>query len=237
MKKLSTLFRASLLALSAVLAFGFSSIAYASTVTVDTSGEAGVVLQGSGFVGVDGPDTLEIIITPTAGGTSSPGTTTVTNGSFTYVNIATQPATAYSYVINVASTGMPIYNGTFTTNAAPTTGNGSTTSTGNGTTVSTGAGDDNGLGHINFNIPNPVTGFDNLPDLIVELLKIVMLIASPIIAIMIIYAGYMFVTASGDPKKIGAAKDMLLYVVIGAAIILGAEIIAKAIQGTVNSLL
>jgi hypothetical protein len=88
-----------------------------------------------------------------------------------------------------------------------------------------------------FHIDNPVTGFDNIPDLIVSLLDLVMLIVAPIIALMIIYAGFLFVTASGNEGKLGKAKEMLLYVIIGAAIILGAEIIATAIQGTVNALI
>lgn len=87
-----------------------------------------------------------------------------------------------------------------------------------------------------FSISNPVKGFDNLPDLVQELLEIVILIAIPIVAVMIIYAGYMFVTARGNETKLTTAKTTLLYVVIGATIILGAKVIATAIQGTVSSL-
>ncbi|HRH31262.1 MAG TPA: TrbC/VirB2 family protein [Candidatus Paceibacterota bacterium] len=87
-----------------------------------------------------------------------------------------------------------------------------------------------------FHIDNPVGGFDNLVDLLVELLKIVMLIIGPIIAVMLIYTGYLFVTARGNETQLKNAKQMFLYVVIGAAIILGAEIIARAIQATVNGL-
>ncbi len=87
-----------------------------------------------------------------------------------------------------------------------------------------------------FHIDNPVGGFDNLVDLFIELLKIVMLIVGPIIAVMLIYTGYLFVTARGNETQLKTAKQMFLYVVIGAAIILGAEIIARAIQATVNGL-
>lgn len=89
----------------------------------------------------------------------------------------------------------------------------------------------------NFSIPNPVRNFNNIPDLIKALLEIVMIIAAPIVAVMIIYAGYLFATARGNETQIKKAKDTLLYVVIGALIILGAKIIAEAIQGTVNSLM
>ncbi len=94
-----------------------------------------------------------------------------------------------------------------------------------------------GTASFDFHISNPVGAFDNIPDLIVAILEIVMLIISPIVGIMIIYAGYLFVTAQGDPGKLKTAKDTLLYVVIGGAIILGAKVISLAISGTVNSLM
>ena len=111
---------------------------------------------------------------------------------------------------------------------------------GTGTQQPSGSGtgtQDPGASSFDFHIDNPVSGFDNLPDLIVALLEIVMLIISPIIAVMIIYTGYLFVVARGDPGAISKAKDMLLYVVIGAAIILGAKVISLAISGTVSGLL
>jgi hypothetical protein len=51
-----------------------------------------------------------------------------------------------------------------------------------------------------------------------------------------VYAGFMFVTARGNPEKLETAKRMLLYTVIGAALILGGQVIAALIQGTVNQL-
>lgn len=54
--------------------------------------------------------------------------------------------------------------------------------------------------------------------------------------LMIMYAGFMYVTAKGDPGKIKAAHDALLWAVIGAAILLGAWVISEAIRGTINQL-
>jgi hypothetical protein len=96
---------------------------------------------------------------------------------------------------------------------------------------------DPGTSNINFKIDNPVSGFDDIPSLIVALLEIVMMIAAPVIAVMIIYAGFLFVTARGNATQMENAKKTLLYVVIGAAIILGAKIIAEAISGTITGLM
>ncbi|MEN9582775.1 MAG: Type secretion system pilin [Candidatus Parcubacteria bacterium] len=110
---------------------------------------------------------------------------------------------------------------------------------GNATPVNPGppATSDPGSSEINFKIDNPVSGFDDIPSLIVSLLEIVMLVVAPVIAVMIIYTGFLFVTARGNETQMETARKTLLYVVIGAAIILGAEIIAKAISGTVTSLM
>ena len=53
---------------------------------------------------------------------------------------------------------------------------------------------------------------------------------------MIIYTGFLFVTARGDVAKITTAKQAFLYVIIGAAIMLGAFVIKTAITGTVEQL-
>lgn len=61
-------------------------------------------------------------------------------------------------------------------------------------------------------------------------------IGAVVAVLMVIYAGFKYVTAGGDSKKIGEAHDALLWAVIGAAILLGAWVISEAIQGTINAL-
>lgn len=92
---------------------------------------------------------------------------------------------------------------------------------------------------LDFHIDNPLgntSGVDTLPLFIEKLLEIVILIGIPIVVVFLIYAGFLFVKSQGDQKHLGEAKDALLYAVIGAAILLGAKVIALAIQGTVNDL-
>ena len=96
----------------------------------------------------------------------------------------------------------------------------------NGSTTSFGAGLENPLG------PNNST----LLSFVEKVLNIVITIGIPVIALFIIYSGFLFVRAQGDTKKIEEARQTLLYTVIGAAIILGSWVLAQAICGTVAEL-
>jgi hypothetical protein len=228
------------LTLAGVMFFASTTTVFALGSVTVTNATEGVVFEGTGFSGVA---EVDVLVNRTDGLSShSSGEITVTGGSFTYVDLTATSGTSYTYQVNNTATSASVYTGSFTAGAPVDPdvidpGDGVIVDPGDGEIIDTGPASDGGISDINFSIPNPVRGFDNLPDLIVALLEIVMLIATPIIAIMLIYTGYLFVTAKGDIKKVGEARDTLLYAVIGAAIILGAEIIAKAIQGTVSSLL
>lgn len=84
-------------------------------------------------------------------------------------------------------------------------------------------------------LENPIR-FDNLGEFLVEVLGVVIVIALPIIVLAIIYAGFLFVSAQGDESKIKSAKSIFTWTVIGGGIILGAQVIALAIQATVEAL-
>lgn len=90
---------------------------------------------------------------------------------------------------------------------------------------------------LDFELDNPLQDdINTVPVLIEKILEIVVVVAVPIITLMIIYTGFLFVQARGNPADIKKAKDALLYTVIGAAIIIGAWTIAQIIGGTVNCL-
>ena len=55
----------------------------------------------------------------------------------------------------------------------------------------------------------------------------------PLVALAIIYCGFLFVQAQGNSEKIEQAKDALLYTIIGAAILLGSWAIAGIISNTI----
>lgn len=72
-------------------------------------------------------------------------------------------------------------------------------------------------------IRNPLKAenFLELLDAIIDF--IAYYLAPPIAVIMIIVAGFHFVTAIGDPEKINTAKRIILWVLIGLLVILSAE--------------
>jgi hypothetical protein len=53
---------------------------------------------------------------------------------------------------------------------------------------------------------------------------------------MLVYVGYLFVVAQGNDTKLSEAKQALLYTVIGALILLGAQAIAIGICQTTSAL-
>ncbi len=99
------------------------------------------------------------------------------------------------------------------------------------------AGSDTGDFSLDVTIDNPLkTDIDTLPEFIEEVLRIVLKIGIPIITLFIIYAGLLFVMAAGNPEKLKKAKETLLWTLVGAAVLLGAWVIAEAIQGTLTQL-
>lgn len=82
-------------------------------------------------------------------------------------------------------------------------------------------------------IVNPIPKISDINGLIKTILEAVVKIGIPIVALAIIYCGFLFVKALGKPEELKKAKDALLYTVIGSAILLGAWTIAQLISDTV----
>ncbi|MFA6515008.1 MAG: hypothetical protein WCT42_01955 [Candidatus Paceibacterota bacterium] len=88
--------------------------------------------------------------------------------------------------------------------------------------------------NINTAIHNPLgDNIQDIPSFIKALINIVLVVGIPIVALAIIYTGFLFVSASGNSEKLTKAKKALVYTLIGAALLLGAFVIAEAIQKTV----
>lgn len=87
---------------------------------------------------------------------------------------------------------------------------------------------------IDAHIENPLgDGISDIPSFIAKILEFILMLGVPIVALAIIYTGFLFVTALGNSEKLKKAKAALVYVIIGAALLLGAFVIAEAIKGTV----
>lgn len=87
-----------------------------------------------------------------------------------------------------------------------------------------------------FGLQNPI-GVNSISELIVIVVKVIRYIAIPFVVIMIMYAGflYLWAGAKGDTGGIGQAHDALKWIVVGAFVILSAEMIALVISNTLNS--
>jgi len=87
-------------------------------------------------------------------------------------------------------------------------------------------------------IDNPLgpNGAKSIQEFIKIFLTGALRIGIPVVALAIIYCGFLFVEARGKPEKLSKAKDALLYTLIGAAILLGSLAIAQMISTTVLAL-
>ncbi len=84
-------------------------------------------------------------------------------------------------------------------------------------------------------LQNPIQA-DNVIELIKTLLEGIIKIGMPIIALMLVYSGFLFVFARGNSEKLKTAKNAFIYTVLGAAILLGSWAIAQLISETVLQL-
>lgn len=84
---------------------------------------------------------------------------------------------------------------------------------------------------------NPIR-FDTIYEFLDGLLGLVIAIGFPVIVLFIVYIGFRFVQASatGAEQELKDAKKNLWYALIGALILLGAQALSLAIQGTVEGL-
>ncbi|MFM2374654.1 MAG: hypothetical protein RLZZ234_649 [Candidatus Parcubacteria bacterium] len=92
-----------------------------------------------------------------------------------------------------------------------------------------------GTGGSGTTLCNPLS-FGSFGEFFIALIDILILFAIPIIVLMIIYAGFLYVMARGSEEQVTKASRALTYAVLGGLLILGAELILKIIQGTVSQL-
>ena len=91
-----------------------------------------------------------------------------------------------------------------------------------------------GDGGLSYTLNNPLQ-FNSLEALIVGILNVLLIIAVPIIVFFIIFAGFSYVTAQGNPEKIKQASRSLTYAIIGGVLILGSVAIAEILKSVVES--
>jgi hypothetical protein len=85
-------------------------------------------------------------------------------------------------------------------------------------------------------LPNPLggVGVNSVSDGFEKVLDILIMVGVPFITVMIIWTGFQFVQAQGNKDKLKTAKQTLLAVIIGSALLIGAGTIANGIAKTVE---
>ena len=82
---------------------------------------------------------------------------------------------------------------------------------------------------------NPLGCGTDLMTLLTRVLNVVIQLGVVVLTLMIVYCGFLFVTAQGNPEALSKAKSALLWTVIGGAILLGAQGIASGVGATINA--
>mgnify|MGYP001566800789 FL=1 len=90
-----------------------------------------------------------------------------------------------------------------------------------------------GLGRVVFaenpgSIVNPLK-YDSFAGLVQAFADLLTKIGIPIASIFIIYSGFLFVSARGNPEQLKTAKSTLWWTLVGTAILVGAYAISSAI--------
>jgi hypothetical protein len=119
-----------------------------------------------------------------------------------------------------------------------TTGSGNapvTTTTGSGNApVTTTTGSGNAGGCDAGTLCNPLK-VNSIEELVLTIINVILVFLLPVIILYIMYAGYLFVTAQGNPGEISRARNALLTALIGGVIVLGARAILEVVKGTINA--
>lgn len=89
----------------------------------------------------------------------------------------------------------------------------------------------------NIGLKNPIK-VNSISELILIVTRVVRYIAIPFVVIMIMYAGFQFIAGAAKLSgySIDQAKTSLWYTVIGAFILLSAELIALVMKNTIEGI-
>jgi hypothetical protein len=88
--------------------------------------------------------------------------------------------------------------------------------------------------NITWNSPldSQFSGQNGAANLVVAILEALILIAVPIITLMIIYAGFLYVTARGNSEQVARASKALTYAIIGGLLVIGSLVIVELVRQT-----
>jgi hypothetical protein len=83
-------------------------------------------------------------------------------------------------------------------------------------------------------IINPVSGVNSLYGLFNKILGIVVSLSYVVIAVFILLSGFKFITAQGNETELAKAKSMFFWTIIGALLVIGAQVIAEVLKSVIT---
>lgn len=91
---------------------------------------------------------------------------------------------------------------------------------------------------LNVRVMNPLgdSPNTNFESILARILDLVQKIALPIVVLMVIYSGFKYVIARGNPEAVEKAHQSLTWTLVGAAVLLGANLISSLLVDTVKNL-
>ena len=84
-------------------------------------------------------------------------------------------------------------------------------------------------------LENPINA-DSFEELAETIANVMIAIGIPVAAVFLIYAGFLFVSARGNEEQITKAKTTFYWTILGVALLVGAKVIATALQTTITGL-
>lgn len=90
---------------------------------------------------------------------------------------------------------------------------------------------------VTFKLDSPlknIGGIDQLVKVIID--SIVLPLGVSIAVLFIIYSGFLYVKAQGNPGEITKAHKALAWTLVGTAVLLGAWVLAQLVGGTIDQL-
>ena len=83
---------------------------------------------------------------------------------------------------------------------------------------------------VGLNIPNPLGETSDVSTLASNIIKFLIILAIPITGILVVYAGYLYITSAGNEEKVKTAQKALIWAIVGFAVVLIASSVPAIIQ-------
>lgn len=85
-------------------------------------------------------------------------------------------------------------------------------------------------------LQNPLSGVNTISDLFYKIVSFAVSLSYVVIAAFLILSGFKFIKAQGNEEELKKAKNTFYYTIIGAALIIGAQVITSIIQKIIQGL-